>query len=45
VTVEPEIVLEGARDDAIAAAVQSFARRSEPYVLRHPGQWLSWVQL
>ena len=45
VTVEPEIVLEGARDQAIAAAVQAFATRSEPYVLRTPGQWLSWVQL
>ncbi|GAB2176424.1 lysophospholipid acyltransferase family protein [Dongia sp. agr-C8] len=45
VTVEPEIALDGARDDAISAAVQGFARRSEPYVLRHPGQWLSWVQL
>ncbi len=45
VTVEPEIVLEGARDAAIAAAVQTFARRSEPFVLRYPGQWLSWVQL
>ena len=45
VTVEPEIALEGARDAAIAGAVQAFAARSEPYVLRHPGQWLSWVQL
>jgi lauroyl/myristoyl acyltransferase len=45
VTVEPEIVLEGARDTAIAAAVQAFAARSEPHVLRQPGQWLSWVQL
>jgi lauroyl/myristoyl acyltransferase len=45
VTVEPEIVLDGARDAAIAAAVQSFATRSEPHVLRSPGQWLSWVQL
>jgi lauroyl/myristoyl acyltransferase len=45
VTVEPEIVLEGARDTAIAVAVQAFAARSEPHVLRHPGQWLSWVQL
>jgi lauroyl/myristoyl acyltransferase len=45
VTVEPEIVLEGARDPAIAAAVQAFALRSEPYVRHTPGQWLSWVQL
>ena len=45
VTVEPEIVLEGTRDQAIAAAVQAFASCSEPYVLRSPGQWLSWVQL
>jgi lauroyl/myristoyl acyltransferase len=45
VTVEPEISLEGARDTASAAAVQAFAARSEPHVLRHPGQWLSWVQL
>jgi lauroyl/myristoyl acyltransferase len=45
VTVEPEIALEGARDDAVAAAAQAFAARSAPYVLRAPGQWLSWVQL
>ncbi len=45
VTVEPEIALEGVRDEAISAAVQDFARRSEPYALRHPGQWLSWIQL
>jgi len=45
VTVEREIALEGARDEAVAAAVQAFADRSVPYVLRTPGQWLSWVQL
>jgi lauroyl/myristoyl acyltransferase len=45
VTVEPEISLDGARKEAIAAAVQTFAARSEPYALRYPGQWLSWVQL
>ena len=45
VTVEPEIALEGARETAIAGAVQSFADRSAPYALRRPGQWLSWVQL
>jgi lauroyl/myristoyl acyltransferase len=45
VTIEPEIPLEGRGDAAIAAAIQSFATRSEPHVLRHPGQWLSWVQL
>jgi lauroyl/myristoyl acyltransferase len=45
VTVEPEIVLEGAREAAIASAVQAFAKHSEPHVLRTPGQWLSWVQL
>jgi lauroyl/myristoyl acyltransferase len=45
VIVEPEISLEGAREQAIVAAVQDFAARSEPYVLRTPGQWLSWVQL
>jgi lauroyl/myristoyl acyltransferase len=45
VTIEPEIVLQGAREAAVAAAVQTFAARSEPYALRHRGQWLSWVQL
>ncbi len=45
VTVEPEIALDGSRDEAVSAAVQDFARCSEPHVLRHPGQWLSWVQL
>jgi lauroyl/myristoyl acyltransferase len=45
VTAEPEIALEGSREDAVARAVQDFATRSEPYVLRYPGQWLSWVQL
>jgi lauroyl/myristoyl acyltransferase len=45
VSVEPAIPLSGTREQAIAAAVQDFAARSEPYVLRTPGQWLSWVQL
>jgi lauroyl/myristoyl acyltransferase len=45
VTVEPEISLDGVRKEAVAAAVQAFAARSEPYVLRCPGQWLSWIQL
>jgi lauroyl/myristoyl acyltransferase len=45
VSVEQEIPLEGAREEAIHAAAQDFAARSEPYVLRTPGQWLSWVQL
>ena len=45
VTVEPEIKLIGPREQAVAQAVQAFAARSEPYVLRTPGQWLSWVQL
>ena len=45
VTVEPEIELRGPRETAVAEAVQAFADRSVPYVLRTPGQWLSWVQL
>ena len=45
VTIEPEIVLEGARDEAVSGAARTFAARSEPHVLRSPGQWLSWVQL
>jgi lauroyl/myristoyl acyltransferase len=45
VTVEPEIEINGARETAIAGAVQSFADRSAPRVLCTPGQWLSWVQL
>jgi lauroyl/myristoyl acyltransferase len=45
VTVEPEIELKGPREAAVEAAVQSFADRSVPHVLRAPGQWLSWVQL
>jgi len=45
VTVEPEIEMEGPREAAIAGAVQAFADRSVPHVLRTPGQWLSWVQL
>lgn len=45
VTIEPEIMLEGGREAAVARAVQEFATRSEPYALRCPGQWLSWVQL
>jgi lauroyl/myristoyl acyltransferase len=45
VSVEPEIALQGPREAAVARAVQSFADRSVPYVLRAPGQWLSWVQL
>jgi lauroyl/myristoyl acyltransferase len=45
VSVEPEIPLAGAREQAVIGAVQDFATRSEPYVLRTPGQWLSWVQL
>jgi lauroyl/myristoyl acyltransferase len=45
VTVEPEIEMRGPRETAIASAVQTFADRSAPYVLRAPGQWLSWVQL
>jgi len=45
VTVEPEIEMRGPREAAIAGAVQTFADRSAPYVLRSPGQWLSWVQL
>jgi len=45
VTVEPEIAMSGTRDTAITCAVQAFADRSVPYVLRTPGQWLSWVQL
>jgi lauroyl/myristoyl acyltransferase len=45
VTAEPEIALEGSREDAVVRAVQDFADRSEPYALRYPGQWLSWVQL
>jgi len=44
-TIEPPIAMNGARDQAIAGAVQDYATRSEPYVLRHPAQWLSWVQL
>jgi lauroyl/myristoyl acyltransferase len=45
VTVEPEIDMAGPREAALAAAVQAFADRSAPHVLRRPGQWLSWVQL
>jgi lauroyl/myristoyl acyltransferase len=45
VTVERPIDLSGERTPAVAAAVQAYATRSEPYVLRHPSQWLSWVQL
>jgi lauroyl/myristoyl acyltransferase len=45
VTVEPAIEVSGPRDAAVARAVQEFAARSEPHVLRYPGQWLSWVQL
>jgi lauroyl/myristoyl acyltransferase len=45
VTIEPEIELSGSREDAVARAVQEFAARSAPYVLRAPSQWLSWVQL
>jgi lauroyl/myristoyl acyltransferase len=45
VTVAPEIALAGSREQAVAGAVQDFAARSEPYALRYPGQWLSWVQL
>jgi lauroyl/myristoyl acyltransferase len=45
VTVGPEIEMRGPRESAIASAVQTFADRSAPYVLRMPGQWLSWVQL
>jgi lauroyl/myristoyl acyltransferase len=45
VTVEPEIEMRGPRETTIASAVQTFADRSVPYVLRTPGQWLSWVQL
>lgn len=46
VTVEPEIALTGnSRESAVARAAQDFATLSEPYALRYPGQWLSWVQL
>lgn len=44
-TIEPPIAITGARDQAVADAVQEYATRSQPYVLRHPAQWLSWVQL
>jgi len=45
VTVEPEIPLTGSKDEAVTRAVQAFAERSVPYVLKYPAQWLSWVQL
>jgi lauroyl/myristoyl acyltransferase len=45
VTVEPEIELSGPRPTALTSAARAFAARSAPHVLRHPGQWLSWVQL
>jgi lauroyl/myristoyl acyltransferase len=47
VTVEPPIeIRSGApREAAVAHAVRSYAAVLEPYVLRHPGQWLGWVQL
>jgi lauroyl/myristoyl acyltransferase len=45
VTVEPPIAMNGTRDEAVAEAVRIFAAVSEPHVLRHPAQWLSWVQL
>jgi len=45
VTVERPIEMAGSRDEAATSAVQAFATISEPYVLRYPGQWLSWVQL
>jgi lauroyl/myristoyl acyltransferase len=45
VTVEQPIEMEGTRDAAVAEAVRIFSAASEPYVLRHPAQWLSWVQL
>jgi lauroyl/myristoyl acyltransferase len=45
VTAEQPIEMHGAREAAVAEAVRSFAAASEPYVLRHPAQWLSWVQL
>ena len=44
-TIEPPIAMAGARDPAVADAVQAYATLSEPHVLRHPAQWLSWVQL
>ena len=46
VTVETKITMAGAtRDEAVTAAVAAYATISEPYVLRYPSQWLSWVQL
>ncbi|HVZ02981.1 MAG TPA: lysophospholipid acyltransferase family protein [Dongiaceae bacterium] len=45
VTAERPMALDGARDAVVAEAVRAFATVSEPHVLRHPAQWLSWVQL
>jgi lauroyl/myristoyl acyltransferase len=47
VTVEPPVELPAGlpREAAVTQAVQQFATISEGYALRHPGQWLSWVQL
>jgi lauroyl/myristoyl acyltransferase len=45
VTVEAQIEMNANRDAAVGEAVRVYASLSEPYVLRYPAQWLSWVQL
>jgi lauroyl/myristoyl acyltransferase len=45
VIADEPIAMPGDRDQAVADAVQIYATLSEPHVLRHPAQWLSWVQL
>lgn len=47
VTVEAPIAMraDAPRDAAVAQAVGAYAAILEPYVLRHPDQWLGWVQL
>lgn len=47
VTVEPPIELDRAapRDEAVAQAIRTYVARLEPYVLKHVGQWLGWLQL
>lgn len=45
VTAEQPIAVAGPREAAVVGAVRAFASLSEPYVLRYPVQWLSWVQL
>jgi lauroyl/myristoyl acyltransferase len=45
VKAEQPIEMSVSREAAVADAVRAFSAASEPYVLRYPAQWLSWVQL